>query len=321
MKNLPIHENLDTSFVNLAALVRFLRGRNFVGNIRVELNGYEADITLGDGNQIEVHEHDRISGRIADGEEAFQRLLIRAREPGGSIHVYKFALDTETIEQKIQAVTEIANGKPFVQKEILEQLPPTNGGERKQEYNGQIQKNNERETFPPKNGKAPQMDQPVVDAKLASNNNLLPFELTNRVEDKAKQKQLTPQEWQMFMQLTCELLVAIDKTLAAVKLDFAAAFAKACSEISDDYPFLDSASGAFAYANGKVTMRERINPKLFAAGINEALRRILERLGNNPKFSEVYRQTVQTILALIHKRKPLYEKFSITPQLEKHLGL
>jgi hypothetical protein len=67
-------------------------------------------------------------------------------------------------------------------------------------------------------------------------------------------------------------------------------------------------------------MREQTNAKLFAASINEALRRILEKLGSNPKFAEVYRDTVQTILALIHHRKPLYDKFFITPQLEKNLG-
>jgi hypothetical protein len=309
MKKISIHENLDTSFVNLAALVRFLRRRNFVGNIRVELNGYEAEIMLGDENQIKAREHDRIAGRVAEGEEAFQRLMIRAREPGGSIHVYKFVPDTETVEQKIQAAAENANGKPFVQKEILAQVPITNGGERKQENNVQASKNNEGDILPPKNGKA------------LPDNNPLPFELSNRVEEKARQKQLTPQEWQTFMRLTCELLVAIDKSLAAAGLDFTAAFAKARAEISDDYPFLNPSAGVFTYANGRIKMREQTNAKLFAAGINESLRRILEKLGANPKFAEVYRQTAQTILALIHRRKPLYEKFSITPQLEKYLEI
>ena len=54
MKNRPIHENLDTSFVNLSALVRYLRRRQFVGNVRVELSGYEADIVLTAVNQMRV---------------------------------------------------------------------------------------------------------------------------------------------------------------------------------------------------------------------------------------------------------------------------
>ena len=57
MKNLPIHQNLDTAFVNLSALIRYLRRRQFVGQVRVELNGYEADITLDEGNRLNVREH------------------------------------------------------------------------------------------------------------------------------------------------------------------------------------------------------------------------------------------------------------------------
>ena len=125
----------------------------------------------------------------------------------------------------------------------------------------------------------------------------------------------------MLLQLSAELLGAIDKTLAVADLDFSSAFAKACAEISDDYPFMNPSSGAFAYAAGRVTMREQTSAKLFSASINEALRRILEKLGANQKFDGVYRQTVQTILALIHQRKPLYDKFFITPQLEKTLGV
>lgn len=327
MKKLPIHENLDTSFVNLAALVRYLRHRHFVGNVRVELNGYEAEITLGDGNQIQAREHDRIAGRIAEGEEAFQRLLIRAREPGGSIHVYKFVPDVETLEQKILAATENGNGKPFVQQEILAQVPITNGGERKLENNSMGLKSNGNngsngsKILPPQNGSSVLNDKSLSNNEPAPDNKSLPFEFSNRVEGKARQKQLTPQEWQTFMQLTAELLVAVDKNLAAARLDFTSAFAKACAEISDDYPFLNPSTGVFAYTGGKITMREQVSHKLFAASINEALRRILEKLAANPKYAETHRQTVQTILGLIHQRKLLYQQFSITPQLEKNLGI
>ena len=77
MNNRPIHENLDTSYVNLSALVRYLRRRQFVGNIRIELSGYEADITLTATNEMRVREHDRIAGRVSEGEEA---LIATVRE-------------------------------------------------------------------------------------------------------------------------------------------------------------------------------------------------------------------------------------------------
>jgi shikimate kinase len=64
-------------------------------------------------------------------------------------------------------------------------------------------------------------------------------------------------------------------------------------------------------------VREQINAKFFAASINEILRRMLEKLGRNPKFSNIHRIVTEKIRALVEERKPLYDKFSITPSLEK----
>lgn len=84
----PIHRNLDTAYVNLAALLRYLRGRDFKGRVHVLLDEYEADVSLDGGSEPRVHEIDHAAGREAEGEAALQRLLVRAREPGGLINVY-----------------------------------------------------------------------------------------------------------------------------------------------------------------------------------------------------------------------------------------
>ncbi|MGI8638352.1 MAG: hypothetical protein ACR2MG_00130 [Pyrinomonadaceae bacterium] len=291
MKNRPIHENLDTSFVNLSALLKYLRRRQFVGGVRVELSGYDADITLTAENQIKVREHDQIAGRISEGEEALQRLLIRAREPGGIIHVYQKVEVTEepVVEETEQTIKE---------------------------------KNVAAQPFQPAKAKM------ISDEKSPLTENLskpglklprFPFELSNRVEAKAKQTGISAPDWRTLIDLTAELLNTIDKSLAEANLDFPTAFEKARTEISADYPFLSPVSGAFNYKNGKVSMDEQVSATLFVAGINETLRRIFEKLGNNPKFANAYRAVTQNVLALIYQRKPLYDKFSITPQIEKVL--
>ncbi len=282
MKNRPIHENLDTSFVSLSALVKYLRRRQFLGNVRIELNGYEADIVLTAENGLKVREHDQITGRTSEGEEALQRLLIRAREPGGIIHVYQMV--EETVKSLVEKPSPIIEEKP-----VAVNLPQ-----------------NEKITE----------DVPKPNLKLPK----FPFELSNRVEVKAKQPNLSPQEWRMLLDLTAELLSTIDKSLAEANLNFSTAFEKARIEISRDYPFLSPISGVFDYKNGKISMEEQVSPTLFVASINETLRRILEKLGKNQKYSDVHHATTQKILALIHTRKPLYDKFSITPQIEKIIG-
>lgn len=344
MKNRPLHENLDTSFVNLSALLRYLRRRQFVGNIRVELSGYEADIALNSENQMNVREYDRIAGRIAEGEEALQRLLIRAREPGGIIHVYQQIAETEKpkaaenapIPKPTEVIPELKIEPPKAEVKIAEAVMTE---AKKAVANANVVT---LKAIPPEMPTAVQVmplpnanpkkveivKQPVIEKvknpvetkpkiKLPD----FPFELSNNFEKKAQKNQLSSEEWQTLLNLTGELLKTIDDCLIKANLDFSAAFQKAATEVSDDYPFLNPNAEIFLYKRGKIGMSKQTNSKIFVAGINEALRRILDKLGASPKFAEVHRYTVHKIIALIHQRKPLYDKFSITPQLEKNLGL
>ncbi|MBA3804218.1 MAG: hypothetical protein H0X14_00680 [Acidobacteria bacterium] len=87
----PLHENLDTAYVNLAALLRYLRARAFVGRVHVELEEYEADVFLEGESAPRVLEINHATGREAEGEAALQRLLVRANDPGGQIGIYTSA--------------------------------------------------------------------------------------------------------------------------------------------------------------------------------------------------------------------------------------
>lgn len=278
MKHRPIHENLDTSFVNLQALIRYLRRRGFAGKIHVEMSGYEANIYLSEANQLKAVEHDQIAGRIAEGEDALQRILIRSREPGGIVNVYQEIEETEVIVVAPQITVENLPKAPTIQniKPVSVQLPK------------------------------PQTP---------------PLEFTNNVEDKARQTVLSPDDWQTFLNLIGELLNAFDKTLAQANLDFAAAFQKARGEISTDYPFLSPTSNVFRYDSGKIEMSEQVSAKLFTASIMEILQKMLEKLDANPKFVALSNEIKQKINALVQYRKSFYDKFSITKQLEKVLGI
>lgn len=83
-----VHQNLDTTYVNLAALLRYLRQREFTGRVHVQLVEYEAEVYLNGAEAPRVREIDHASGREAEGEEALQRLLVRASEPGGLVSVF-----------------------------------------------------------------------------------------------------------------------------------------------------------------------------------------------------------------------------------------
>src|SRR6266852_2439042 len=61
-KSRVVHENLDTAFVNLWALLRNLSQRGFIGRVRVELKDYTADVFMTGSNTPLVHEIDRAAG-------------------------------------------------------------------------------------------------------------------------------------------------------------------------------------------------------------------------------------------------------------------
>jgi hypothetical protein len=328
MKNRPIHENLDTAFVNLSALVRYLRRRQFDGSIRVELSGYEADITLTADNQIKVREYDQIAGRIAEGEEALQRILIRAREPGGIVHVYQ---NMPAEAAKPENPAKAAKPEKPAEAAKLEKIEPKTAGKPAPAQTAPaIPAGNSFTVKPAANGNGNGHSKKVLpgepvqpaeaDTKPVTKLPDFPFELSNRVEEKAKQAQLPAADWQTLLNLTAELLRTVDNALANADLDFTAAFQKACGEISADYPFFDPRSNTFSYSSGKVKITEQVSPKLFVAGINGSLRRIFDKLAGNEKFADIHRYTVQKISGLIENRKPLYDKYFITPQLEKIIG-
>jgi hypothetical protein len=90
-KGRALHENLDTAYVNLAALLRYLQQRDFNGRVHVELDEYDGDIYLSAREAVRARERDHVTGREDVGQSALQRILVRASEPGGRISVYEGA--------------------------------------------------------------------------------------------------------------------------------------------------------------------------------------------------------------------------------------
>ena len=111
MKKLPIHQNLSTSFVDLSALVRYLRGLQFVGTVHLELSNYEAKIVFTRTSELHIEEFDHRTGRTSKGNEAFKRVLERSREPLGRIHVFCSS----------ESVAEAETPKVFIDKDISRQ--------------------------------------------------------------------------------------------------------------------------------------------------------------------------------------------------------
>jgi hypothetical protein len=97
-KSRVVYENLDTTFVNLWALLRNLSQRGFIGRVRVELRDYTADVFMTGSSTPLVHEIDHAAGTDTLEEGALHRLVLRAREAPGTISVFEGADEAVAVQ-------------------------------------------------------------------------------------------------------------------------------------------------------------------------------------------------------------------------------
>lgn len=282
MKKYLIHKNLNTSFVNLPALVRHLRSLQFSGSIHIELSSYEADIEFTGSSTMRACEQDHVAGRISRGEQALQRILIRAQEPGGLIHVYRDMASKSS--QKI-----------FVDRSIVAGA------------NSAITRTADTPVrrFGNANAVLKQLKRQSLGAPIPKPEVILQ----------------EPENWSELLSLVSELLQTVDETLARSNFNFAEAFRNACGFVAVEHPFLDPDSDVFSYSDGFISVRQRLSSQDFTAGIILALARVVERLREDSYFGNVYHQTMHRLRVLANRRKLQFEKFAITNQLERVIGV
>ncbi len=94
----PLHENLDTAYLDVAALLRYLEGREFTGFVHIVMDECEADIFLRAGETAAA-----VVRNVSNAQTqtvALEDLLRRVREPGVLVSVYECSF--EEIEARIE---------------------------------------------------------------------------------------------------------------------------------------------------------------------------------------------------------------------------
>jgi len=87
MPNIKSFQSLSTDYVNLAGLIRHLRESEFAGQLHFVSSSYEAAVQMRGSDVPMVLE--KSSGEFKAAEGALERLLVHAREPGGTITMYE----------------------------------------------------------------------------------------------------------------------------------------------------------------------------------------------------------------------------------------
>lgn len=284
-----IHENLDTAFVNLAALVRYLQARKFTGHIHIELDDYDADVFLNADASPSVRETDHATGRTAVGDAALQRLLVRAREAGGLLSVYEesaaaLLAPNDASKANVPAggnVIEAANGNALhLAGESLQSATTTH-----------------TVTPPPH----------TSDSKT--------------VVDSAADDALT---WDELARVSGEVIAAVERAAASAGADFNQHFRQTRLALADDYAFLDPSSGRFDYKPGGTVQLHagKLNEKTYVSGVSECLRRVVDRISaqSGDGGNSIRERVVLELAVLARRRQTALARAQFTQQLERIAG-
>lgn len=287
LNKFPIHENLNTSFIDLSAMVEHLRGLQFVGSIHLEMSSYDADILFTDAGQILSREYDHTAGRISYGEHALESILERAKEPCGRINVYQSELETK----------ECFNTGVYLDKNISRRARQTLFGLSDQWASRYY---------------------PLIDLTEDNDGSIdlpkVPFALRSS----ASEFDETNDDWRELLQLTGELLRTIEIALLRLNFDFAAAFENACVFASSEMHFIDPETG-FRYQNGEVTVGEIVSTQAFVSGTTAALSHVFTRLREESEIGNLLHPTLHSVRLFINYEFDKFEKFGILTKLPAFL--
>ncbi len=279
-KSRVLYENLDTSFVNLWALLRHLSQRAFVGRVHVEMDDYSADVFLTGSNTPLVHEVDRAAGTEVLEEAAMHRLVLRARETPGTISVFEGA-------DEAVAVQGTASGTG---------VPPVNHAQ-------DARATTETEAAGGSESEGPAFfstalaEPPVVD-----------------------DTPMDEIEWSAVVKVSGELIGGVERALNGANSDFTSLFRAARLELADDYTFLDPTSGGLEYSNSVATAREELPVGAYVAGLSEALRRVVDKIATGDRARRVRERVALDLSLVARKRREVLKRSGFQAQLDRIAG-
>jgi hypothetical protein len=312
-KSRVVYENLDTTFVNLWALLRNLSQRGFIGRVHVELTDYTADVFMTGSSTPLVHEMDRAAGTDTLEETALHRLVLRVRETPGKITVFEGPDEAVAVQNKAEPkgnADSSGQGRKSAAHDLRTHYAPD-------AYT-------ETDADPARAGGAepePHTDslpawsspdsQTLTDENDDEHHSATPAVVTEPVDEI---------EWSATVKASGELIGGVERAVTGAGADFASLFNTARLELADDYTFLDPMAGEFTYANSVVTLTEEKPAGSYVIGLSEALRRVVERVATGDQARRVRERVALELFSVARKRKEILARSGFLPQLDRIAG-
>ncbi|MEP6708062.1 MAG: hypothetical protein ABJC05_11110 [Pyrinomonadaceae bacterium] len=286
MNSRILYENLDTSFVNIWALLRYLIQRGIIGRVHVQLEDYTADVFLTGSSTPLVHELDHATGRESLEEAALHRLVVRAREPGGVITVYEGA-------EEAQATGVPAPPMSLGSEDVRSSAPPY------------------APTAPITQSSSP-AEPPAPVLESAGSRILAAFA--------RESAQKGGGEWVDLVEISGQLIAAVERAAIGVGADFASIFKTVRLELADDYTFLDPSMNRFEYADSIVRITAKPGAGPYVAAISESLRRVVDKIANGERAGRIRERVALDLAMLARKHREALTRFNLDMQLDRIAG-
>lgn len=310
-KSRVVYENLDTTFVNLWALLRNLSQRGFIGRVRVELKDYTADVFMTGSSTPLVHEIDRAAGTDTLEEGALHRLVLRVREAPGTITVFEGPDEAVAV----QTNAEPKNKAAVVRKSGEGELPKhyVTDAHTETEADSALGTGPPSETTSPPSWRSP-------DSQTLTDENEDERNPATREEAAAATEPMDETEWGAIVKASGELIGGVERALTGAGADFASLFSAARLELSDDYTFLDPMTGEFTYANSAVTLTGAMPDSSYVIGLSEALRRVVDRVATGDYARRLRERVALELFSVVRKRKEILARSGLLAQLDRIAG-
>ncbi len=279
-KSRVLYENLDTSFVNLWALLRHLSQRAFVGRVHVEMDNYSADVFLSGSNTPLVHEMDRATGTDVLEEAAMHRLVLRARESPGTISVFEGA-DEAVAVRSVEPAAKTEKLESPVAADELSVIPPI---------------------------APPLIDEAQSSGGVSASEAPIATEPDGMIE------------WHDVVKVSGELIGGVERAVNGANSDFTSLFRAVRLELADDYTFLDPTSGGLEYSDSVATAREELPVSAYVAGLSEALRRVVDKAATGDRARRVRERVALDLSLVARKRREVMKRSGFQAQLDRIAG-
>jgi hypothetical protein len=307
-KSRVVYENLDTTFVNLWALLRKLTQRGFIGRVHVELKDYTADVFMTGTSKPLVREIDRAAGTETTEEAALHRLVLRVRETPGTISVFEGAAETMAVQganlQPESSESVVANDPPVVQSEAKDAV------EDETPYShSQVSSGKDRAPSAP----VTDYDDDITETSRSSVQALAPSPLPTA-------EPIDDLEWAAVLKTSGELVAGVERALNGAGADFNSLFNRARLDLADDYTFLDPMSGQFTYANSVVTLNVDAPGSAYVIGLSETLRRVVDAVATGDRARRVRERVALELLSVARKRREILDRSGFLAQLDRIAG-